>query len=199
MAKPSIKDLTSSETAEKAQSGKITAAAPARTGSLGLIGTHALGVGVGQTFLKGDMRPNGDDRIGVDLLYTYTASLSFDFLANFHTSSHSKEQNKVTNTGLALGIKGRFYQYDNFAPYLVGGFGFYQPKVTRIINGQPLRSESKITFGNHIGIGTDLRLNDKVTIGALIHLHNPFDVQQDNQPDVKGSYHKLLMTALYSF
>ena len=52
-AKPSITDLTSSETAQKAQSGEIK---ESRFGVTGLnpINTHSLGVGIGQTFLKSD-------------------------------------------------------------------------------------------------------------------------------------------------
>jgi len=197
-AKPSITDLTSNDTAQKAQSGEIKESRLAVSG-LNPINTHSLGVGIGQTFLKSDFRPNGDDKISADLYYAYTASHSFDFLANFHTSSHSKQTNKVSVTGLALGIKGRFYQYDNFAPFLVGGFGFYQPKTTRTISGQTITSKRKITFGNHMGIGAELRLNRRVTVGTILHLHNPFDVQQDDQPEVEGSYYKLLLTALYSF
>lgn len=200
-ANTNIKDLTSSETAKKAQAGEITPEATTQSSprAISTLKNHYFGVGVGQTFLKGDMRANGDDRLGVDLFYAYTASLSFDFVANFHTSSHKRFQNKVTNTGLALGIKGRFYQYDNFAPFVLGGLGFYQPKLKRLIGNQVISSESKIVFGNHIGLGAELKLNKKVTVGALVHLHNPFDVQQENQPDVEGSYYKLMMTALYSF
>jgi hypothetical protein len=200
-ANTNIRDLTSQETADKAQSGQIPAETSSRSTSRGYstLHNHYVGVGVGQTFLKGDMRPNGSDQLGLDLFYTYTASLSFDFVANFHTSSHKRNDNKVKNTGLALGIKGRFYQYDNFAPFVLGGFGFYQPKLKRTFGDQVISSESKIVFGNHLGLGVELKLNRKVTIGALAHLHNPFDVQQDNQPDVEGSYYKLMMTALYSF
>jgi hypothetical protein len=197
----SIRDLTSKETSEKAQSGQIPAETTSQSSSrvISTLKNHYIGVGIGQTFLKGDMRPNGSDKLGVDLFYAYTASLSFDFIANFHTSSHKRNQNKVTNSGLALGIKGRFYQYDNFAPFVLGGFGFYQPKLKRTFGTQVISSESKIVFGNHIGLGAELKLNRKMTVGALMHLHNPFDVQQDNQPDVEGSYYKLMMTALYSF
>lgn len=194
----SIQDLTSRENEKKAGQSS-----PTRSNgrSATKINSHNIGIGVGQTFMKSDFKSLGDDKVAIpDLYYTYTASRSFDFLANFHTSEHSIENQKITTTGLALAIKGRVYQYDNFAPYLVGGFGFYRPKVKRLLDGQSLvNSEGKFTFGMNMGAGAELILNDRVTVGTILHFHNPFSVQQDNQPEVNGSYYKLLLTALYSF
>jgi opacity protein-like surface antigen len=200
--RPNIRTLTSEDTAQKAQTGQIREESPSRSSSsrtISNLNSHYFGVGVGQTFLQGDMRYHGDDRLGYDLMYVYTASLSFDFMANLHTQSHRTRNEKVRNSGLALGIKGRFYQYDNFAPFVVGGFGFYRPKVRRVVNDVLVSSEAKMTFGNHLGLGAELKLNRRVTVGALLHWHNPFNVQQDNGPAVKGAYTKLMMTALYSF
>lgn len=197
--RPNIRNLTSEETAQKAQSGQIAEDSRSSSRGISTINNHYVGLGVGQTFLKSDMKRHGDNRIGFDLMYVYTASLSFDFMASLHTHSHKKLDDKVSNTGLALGIKGRFYQYDNFAPFVLGGFGFYLPRVTRMVDGQPLKSDSKLTFGNHLGLGAELKLNRRVTVGTLFHWHNPFNIQQDIGPDVRGSYYKLMMTALYSF
>lgn len=193
-----IKDLTSSETAEKAQSGDLPRASAPRGGTQ--LNKHYIGIGLGQTFLKSDFEKDGADKIGIpDLYYVYTASHSFDFIANFHTTSHKLEGRKVTATGTAVGIKGRFYQYDNFSPFAVGGLGFYQPRMVRRIGDEFVKSSSKITFGTNLGVGAELILNSRVTVGTILHWHNPFSVQQDGQPEVSGSYYKLLLTALYSF
>lgn len=191
-----IKALTSQESAEKAQGGEV--ARPIRGGTP--LNKHYIGIGVGQTFLKSEFEKNGADKIGIpDLYYVYTASHSFDFMANIHSTTHRFEGRKVTASGAAFGIKGRFYQYDNFAPFGVAGLGFYQPTVVRNINGSFIRSDSKITFGTNLGVGAELILNSRVTIGTIWHWHNPFSIQQEGQPDVRGSYYKLLLTGLYSF
>lgn len=192
----SIQDLTSKESEKKTGHTKKRPSARSAT----RLHTHHIGLGIGQTFLKSGFGDNGDDKIAIpDLYYTYTASRSFDFLANFHTSSHKQEGRKVNMTGLALGIKGRFYQYDNFSPFLLGGFGFYRPKLKRMIGQNLVNSKGEFTFGMHFGAGAELILNDRVTVGTLMHFHNPFSVQQDGQPEVDGSYYKILLTALYSF
>ena len=132
-------------------------------------------------------------------MYAYKASHSFDFYANFHTSSHKLRETKSTITGLALGIRGRAYQFDAFAPFIVAGLGFYHPKVKRYLEQSLLESEQKITFGVHLGGGADLQLSRRVSVGVMVHYHNPFDIQQDIGPDVEGSYFKLLLTAMYHF
>lgn len=192
----SIQDLTSKESEKK--SGQAKSSSSSRTATR--LHAHHIGLGLGQTFLKSSFGDNGDDKIAIpDIYYTYTASRSFDFLANFHTSTHKKEGRKFSTTGLALGIKGRFYQYDNFSPFLVGGFGFYRPKLKRLVGQNLVNSEGKFTFGMHFGAGAELVLNDRITVGTILHFHNPFSIQQDNQPEVDGSYYKVLITALYSF
>jgi opacity protein-like surface antigen len=192
----SIKDLTSKDSEKK--SGQTRSRSSSRAATK--LNAHNVGIGLGQTFLNSSFGDNGDDKIAIpDIYYTYSASRSFDFLANFHTSSHKQEGREVDTLGLALGIKGRFYQYDNFSPFLVGGFGFYHPKMKRLIGQNFVNSDSKFIFGMHFGLGAELVLNDRVTVGTILHFHDPFSVQQDNQPEVDGSYYKLLLTALYSF
>jgi opacity protein-like surface antigen len=192
-AKDSIKGLTSDKSAKKAEP-KIPESRNQNT-----LNKHSIGIGIGQTFLMSKFSTYGDDEITWDLFYNYSASHSFDFIANFHSSKHSFEGQYTQLNGLALGIKGKTFQFDNFSPFGMGGFGFYNPKVKRNINGVPTESRTKITFGFHIGAGVDLRLNNKFTVGAMATYHNPFDQKQENQPDVEGSYFKLLMNTFYTF
>lgn len=164
------------------------------------IQVHSFGVGLGETFLKGDFNQYGDDTITVDLFYSYKASYSFDFLINGHHSKHTYRGQQITNNGLAFAIKGRFYQFDNFSPFCLGGIGFYRPIANRYLAETHTyqESDSKITFGLHAGAGADLTLNDNVAIGILGHYHNPFDVKQNIGSDVEGSYFKLMMTLMYT-
>lgn len=163
------------------------------------LGAHSLGIGLGQTFLTGDFGENGEDSITVDLYYKYKASYSFDLIVNGHYSSHELADKKSELVSLNAGIKAKLYNFDAFNPYVLGGLGFYLPTVTRVIEDNLKNSESKLSFGTHIGVGGELELNEKFSVGVLAHYHNPFDVKQGNDPEVEGSYYKLLFTTLYSF
>lgn len=156
---------------------------------------HSIGLGLGQTFLMGRMQDYGDNRITPDLFYSYSASYSFDFLANIHSSEHSYKNRKAILRGLAFSIKGRPYEFDSFSPYVLAGVGFYQPQIER----GDQSSDIKETFGINAGAGVDLKLNRHITVGILGQYHNPFNIKQDDMPDVRGSYFKLLLTTMYLF
>lgn len=135
----------------------------------------------------------------MDILYSYAASYSFDLLVNAHMSEHIDEKEKMKVMGLSTSIKGRFVEYDNLAPYFLGGLGFYAPRAKREIGTTTKWSDQKVTFGMNFGGGVDLRLNDNYVVGVLGQMHWPFKVQQEDQPDLKGYYFKLLITGMYLF
>lgn len=157
---------------------------------------HAIGIGLGQTFLVGQFEGYGDDQITADFLYTYTASYSFDLLVNVHMSDHAKKDKRVFLRGYTMSIKGRSYEFDSFSPFLLGGLGFYMPQIQEA-DGE--RSKEKYTFGINAGGGVDLRLNNNVIIGMMGQFHKPFEVDQDETRDLNGSYFKLLLTTMYLF
>ena len=159
------------------------------------INKHAIGVGLGQTFLYGQYEDYGDNKIVADFFYSYSASYSFDLLVNIHSSKHSYKDKEVNLLGTSMGIKARFYEFDAFSPFLLGGLGFYAPQIK---NGD-LRSEIKNTFGFNTGAGIDLRLNQKITVGLLYQFHKPFEVKQEDMVDLTGYYAKLLITVMYQF
>ncbi|MBF0206277.1 MAG: hypothetical protein HQK53_05255 [Oligoflexia bacterium] len=163
------------------------------------VNVHTIGIAAGETFLLGNFGKHGDDKITFDLLYTYSASHTFDFLVDAHSSNHDFAQERVSIMGLAFGIKGKFYQFDSFSPFWLGGLGFYRPTVNRKVDGNYVESGAKTTFGYHIGAGIDLRLNSNVTVGMLGHYHDPFDINQTLGPKVSGAYFKLMLTFGYSF
>jgi hypothetical protein len=160
---------------------------------------HGLGLGLGQTFLMGNYGKHGNDKITLDLLYSYAASYSFDLLVNAHMSEHKDESEKVKLKGLTSSIKGRLVEFDNFSPYFLGGLGFYAPQFRRAENGSTKWSTQKVTFGLNFGGGVDLRLNDNYVIGVMAQVHWPFRIEQEGQSDVKGYYSKLLITGMYLF
>jgi opacity protein-like surface antigen len=194
--KPNIHKLTSDATAKNVNND-IPAADDQRIP--GAIHKHSLGIGLGQTFLRSDFHDNGTDKITPDLYYNYSASYSFDFLANLHWSEHSYLNRKVDIKGLALAIKGKGWQFDAFSPFVLGGFGFYLPSATRMQNGVLTKTREQLVFGMNLGAGVELRLNDQFTVGVIAHYHDPFDVRQDNAPDLEGSYMKLLVVGMYTF
>jgi len=154
---------------------------------------HAIGIGLGQTFLLGQFENYGDNQITGDLLYSYTASYSFDVLVNIHYSTHEYREKKVHLTGYVMSIKARSYEFDAFSPFLLGGLGFYAPQI----EDEDEKSKVKNTFGFNLGAGMDLRLNDHVIIGIMTQYHKPFEVKQEDTDDIRGSYFKLLLTAMY--
>jgi opacity protein-like surface antigen len=159
------------------------------------INKHSLGLGVGETFLMGGFNNYGDHQITGDLFYTYSASYSFDLVLNAHSSYHEFEDNKVWLNGYTMSIKGRPYEFDNFSPFYLAGLGFYTPRV----KDDDKLSKQKTTFGFNLGTGVDLRLNKKMSVGVLGHLHKPFEIKQEEMANVGGSYFKLLITTSYTF
>jgi opacity protein-like surface antigen len=194
--KPNIHQLTSDKAAQK--SGNITSSDSSER-IPGEIHKHSLGIGIGQTFLRSDLGNNGNDKITADLYYNYSASHSFDFVANAHYSQHSYLNRDATIEGLALAIKGKGYQLDAFSPFILGGFGFYLPSVSRIQKDVPVETRKQLVFGVNIGAGVELRLNSNTSVAALAHYHDPFDVRQDDGTRLEASYMKLLMIASYTF
>lgn len=193
--KPNIHVLTSDKAAQKANN-----AAPEASDRIpGEIHKHSLGIGIGQTFLRSNLSENGNDKITEDLYYNYSASYSFDFVANAHYSHHTYLNREATTRGLALAIKGKGFQFDAFSPFVLGGLGFYMPSASRIVNGVPTESRKQLVFGVNVGAGVELRLNSEVTIGVIAHYHDPFDVRQDVGPTLEASYMKLLLLVSYTF
>jgi opacity protein-like surface antigen len=184
---------------EDVTAGLIEKAKQAVVASVPTTRKHSFGIGLGQTFLLGDFSKDGENKITYDFFYGYSASYSFDFLLNFHFSSHDKKTESVDLLGLSMSIKSKVYDFDSFSPYLMGGLGFYRPTAERIIDGVLIESEGKYSFGFNIGAGADLRLNDKFTIGIMTQFHKPFEVAQDDQKDISGAYLKLLLLGMFHF
>ncbi|MDD4973195.1 MAG: hypothetical protein PHY93_02540 [Bacteriovorax sp.] len=194
--KPNIHLLTNDKTSQKANIG---ATSDSNERIPGEIHKHSLGIGVGQTFLRSDLGDNGNDKITADLYYNYSASYSFDFVANAHYSEHTYLNRQSTIRGLVLAIKGKGFQFDAFSPFVLGGLGFYLPSASRIQNNVPTETRKQLVFGVNVGAGVELRLNSDVTVGVILHYHDPFDVRQDSGPKLEGSYMKLLILASYTF
>ena len=151
--KPNIHQLTSDKTAKKV-SGEI----PNETERIpGAIHKHSIGIGIGQTFLRSDLADNGNDKITPDIYYTYSASYSFDFVANAHYSTHTFLGREATIKGLALAVKGKGFQFDSFSPFVLGGLGFYLPSVKRSQNNDIVETRKQLVFGVNVGAGAELR------------------------------------------
>lgn len=170
------------------------------SGSTRRLHQHGLGIGLGETFLLGKYGKYGEDKITADILYSYAASYSFDILVNAHMSEHKDKSERMKVMGLTGSIKARYVEYDNFSPYFLGGLGFYSPRAKRkVSNGDNEWSDQKVTFGLNFGTGVDLKLNDNYVVGVMGQMHWPFAIKQDDGPDVKGYYFKLLITGMYLF
>ncbi len=199
-AKQSLKELTSpNSNKDILKEIPKSNSTPAPSAPSSELNRHSVGLGIGQTFLFGEFKDSGEDSITADLFYTYSASYSFDMFANLHYSKHSFGKSYVQLPGLVAGIKAKMFQFDSFSPYILGGLGFYRPKIKRPIDGEMVTSDAKITFGYNFGAGADLRLNEHYAVGLLAQLHNPFDVHQEVGTDIEGAYFKLMLTGTYTF
>lgn len=190
------------EAKDSAEKPEAPTPAPRKTSSQAanrMLQQHGVGLGIGQTFLLGDYADHGDDKITMDLLYSYAASYSFDLLIDAHMSEHEYKNEKMKVMGLTSSIKARLVEYDNFSPYVLAGLGFYAPKARRDIGGTEKWTDQKVTFGLNFGGGFDLRLNDHYVVGMLGQMHWPFTIKQDEGSDLKGYYFKLLITGMYLF
>ena len=187
------KPFDDEEVEERGSNSLLSSGAPRR------LRQHGLGLGLGQTFLLGNYGKYGNDKITVDMLYTYAASYSFDLLVNAHVSEHKDESEKMKIMGLTSSIKGRIVEFDNLSPFFLGGLGFYAPQAKRRSDTTTKWSDQKVTFGLNFGGGVDLRLNDHYVVGIMGQIHWPFNVQQENQSDLKVYYFKLLITGMYLF
>jgi hypothetical protein len=164
------------------------------------INVHSLGLGIGQGFMMGDFSDVGADDLSWDVLYNYSASHSFDLLVNFHHNKYAQGAQEITLTGLAASVKGKFFHFDSFIPYALGGLGLYAPRIeTKYNDGSYHKSKRKMVFGINFGTGLDLKLNRHFRVGGLLQLHNPFDLVQEDGQKIEGAYYKILFTTLYSF
>lgn len=98
-----------------------------------------------------------------------------------------------------MAIKAKVWQFDAFSPFFLGGFGFYLPQARRLENGVRKETREQLVFGMNLGGGVELTLNDEFSVGVIAHYHDPFDVRQENAPDLEGSYMKLLIMGMYTF
>jgi hypothetical protein len=174
---------------------------PAKESSTTSTYNQAIGFGIGQTFLLGDFKDYASNsKLSADLFYLYRASYSFDFLINAHSSSIKGDSGqKIDLKGASFNIKGKLFDFDAFAPYIMGGLGFYFPRATRL-NGNTLeRTESKMTLGLNMGLGADLQLNERYSFGLLTVYHKPFRLKQETQSSLEGSYFKFMGTFFLFF
>ncbi len=192
-AKPSVKGLTSKDSAKK-----VIQQLPS-TGFGSSLKKHSYGIGIGQMFLRGGFADHGSNQMTIDLYYNYSVSYTFDLLTNMHYNELDKKGESLITKGLTTAVKFKLYQIDEFAPFVMAGLGIYAPTEERLVDGDLTKTEAEPVMGWNAGAGADLRLNNKVMIGMLVHYHDPFDIEQDVGSNVKGAYTKLLVTLLYSF
>jgi len=158
--------------------------------------THIVTLGIGQSLLFGRYSKNGEDKITADLYYAYRSSYTWDFIANVHQSKHKKSGRWAKIQGLALGIRGNLFHYDQFVPFVMGGLGLYRPQI----EDGGVTSQRQTVLGWNAGAGVELQLQRHFAIGLIAHLHNPFKIKADgNRPKLKGRYAKCMMTASYIF
>ncbi len=169
----------------------------------GILGKrHYVGLGIGQSFLFSDYANLGEDQITFDLFYQFKSSLMFKLIGNIHAHKFELGQQNVKTKSVNFGIKAKIFDYDKFAPFFGGGLGFYWiggERVLNPLNNTVTEASSKTTFGLNAFTGLELDVSTRVNISFMAHFHKPFGVSFDGQPDISGSYMKLLIIPSYRF
>lgn len=163
---------------------------------------HMVGVGLGQAFLIGDYSDWGQDALAFDLYYNFKSSFMFQLVANLHAHKFTFNKESFTTKSFNIGVKAKIFDYDKFAPFFGGGFGFYFPSADRILSASSsnvTESGSQSVFGLNAFIGLDLDLSKRFSISFMSHLHKPFTASPEKQPDISGAYMKLLIVPYFKF
>ncbi len=163
---------------------------------------HMVGIGFGQAFLFGDYATWAEDALAFDLYYNFKSSFMFQLIANLHAHKFSLNKESFSTKSFNIGVKAKIFDYDKFAPFFGGGFGFYFPSAQRILSATsntPKDSGSKSVFGVNAFAGLDLDLSNRFSISFMAHLHKPFNASIDNQSELSGAYMKLLIVPYFKF
>lgn len=163
---------------------------------------HMVGVGFGQAFLFGDYSTIAQDSLAFDLYYNFKSSFMFQLVANLHAHKFSLNKENFSTKSINVGVKAKIFDYDKFAPFFGGGFGFYFPSADRVLSATSsavTESGTKSVFGVNAFAGLDLDLSKRFSISFMAHLHKPFNASIDNQPELSGAYMKLLIVPYFKF
>ncbi len=163
---------------------------------------HMVGVGFGQAFLFGDYSSWGEDSLAFDLYYNFKSSFMFQLVANLHAHKFSFNKESFSTKSFNVGVKAKIFDYDKFAPFFGGGFGFYFPSAERMLsssNTLVTESGTESVFGVNAFVGLDLDLSSRFSISFMSHLHKPFSASIDGQTELSGAYLKLLIVPYFKF
>ncbi len=131
---------------------------------------HLVGFNFGHTVLFGEWGDLYDDSISYNFLYGYEASQVFSFLINVGFSNHSGQgENSLSVKNIEPDLKVNFLYFDMLSVYGFGGFGIYPvSQSVGIANG------STLNFGVNLGLGLDLRIEDRLVFGPGIAIRSIF-------------------------
>ncbi len=132
-------------------------------------GTHNLSIGIGQTFLLGDLGNRYENALGMDLNYTYGVSDLFSFETDFGYSSHSGSSGQFSASHLTVGVRTNLVYFDQLVPYFDAGVGFYRPSYT-----YPGYTLNGLLFGIQMGGGVDLLISKNLFFGPSLTYNNMF-------------------------
>jgi len=106
--------------------------------------------------------------IGGDYEYLYASDLTFGGFFRYYSTSDSissSTEQKVAAWTLS-GMARAYFNTDNFAPYIGGGFGLVNVSVKNTTNGTSSDWEPSTTLGFNMAIGVLYKFNDQVGIGV---------------------------------
>jgi opacity protein-like surface antigen len=133
---------------------------------------QVFGIGARMTSVSGPESPaldNSDSSrtrfMGGYIRLHFLGSLGFEAAMDYQSTTNDAETARVRNmpiqfTGLILPIK------KPFAPYLLGGIGWYKHRVEALENGDAVATAYATDFGYHAGAGLQIKFGRHAAIFA---------------------------------
>ena len=163
-----------------------------------IVGTHSVGIKVGQVWPTGDIGKGVDPAVKPGIFYEYGASDVFSIQAGVLPTSFSDGALSVLVTHASM--KAHLFYFDKLAPYVMVGAGVYS--VSQKISVTQETAE-KTVFGIHLGFGADLDLNEAICMGLGLDIHNLFtgtvNLPRNGRTEISGRLAAFLVHGGYRF
>jgi opacity protein-like surface antigen len=92
-------------------------------------------------------------------------SLGFEFAMDYQSETNDAETAKIRNTPIQVSAL-LLNPNKSFAPYLLGGLGWYRHKIEALDNGKTVATANVTDFGYHLGGGLQLKFGRHAAIFA---------------------------------
>ncbi len=127
----------------------------------------AFGIGGRLTWVRRDVKVDEDSTrfTGGHIRARVSPKTAFELSLDVHTETNALETARVREYPIQASLL-LFVTKSKFAPYVLGGAGWYSQKFETLAGDETLASETVRDFGWHAGFGAELRLGKHAGIHA---------------------------------